>query len=71
MALRVMVADADLLPSATEVPVIVTATGLAGGVPGALYVTEVPVASIRTPEPVPEAGDMLQVTPLLEESLLT
>jgi hypothetical protein len=31
----------------------------------------VPVIFIRTPEPVPDAGDILQVTPLLEESLLT
>jgi hypothetical protein len=34
MAFRVIVTEPDLLPSATEAPVIVTATGLAGGAPG-------------------------------------
>jgi hypothetical protein len=71
MAFSVIFTEPDLLPSATEVPVIVTVTLLAGGAPGALYVTDVPVAFIRTPEPVPEVGDMVQVTPLLEESLFT
>jgi hypothetical protein len=71
MAFSVMVTKPDLLPSATEVPVIFTVTLLLGGAPGALYVTDIPVALIRTPEPVPDAGDMLQVTPLLEVSLFT
>jgi hypothetical protein len=55
----------NLLPSATAttVAVIVTVTGLAGGVTGALYVTEVPVALVRTPEPVPDAGDIVHLTP--------
>jgi hypothetical protein len=36
MAFSVIVTDPDLLPSATEVPVIFTVTLLLGGVPGAL-----------------------------------
>lgn len=70
-AFSVIFTEPDLLPSPTEVALIVTVTLPDGGVPGALYVTDVPVALIRIPEPVPDAGDMLQVTPWLEESLFT
>jgi hypothetical protein len=63
----VTVADPDFDISSTEVAVMVTFMSLAGGLAGALYVTEVLVTLLRVP--APDAGERLQVTPLLAASL--
>ena len=60
------VAEPDFDGSATEVAVMVTVTSLAGGLAGALYVTEVLVTLLRVP--APDAGEMVQVTPLFAGS---
>jgi len=65
----VTVADADFDISSTELAVMVTVRLLAGALAGALYVAEVPVILLRVP--APEAGERVQVTPLLSESLVT
>ena len=62
MAGTVTVAEVAANVSATEVAVTVTIKSLAGGVDGALYVTEVVVELVRVP--APDAGERLQVTPL-------
>src|SRR5712691_10130746 len=58
----VTAAEVDPNGSATEVAATVTVRSLAGGVAGALYVTEVLVGLVRVP--APEAGETVQVTPL-------
>jgi hypothetical protein len=63
-----MVAEADLVVSATEVAVIVTLRLLAGGA-GALYVTDVGAMLVSVPAPVAE--EMVHVTPPPLGSLLT
>jgi len=62
MAGTVTVAEVAANVSATEVAVTITVKSLAGGVDGALYVTEVVVELVRVP--APDAGERLQVTPL-------
>jgi len=62
----VMLAVSDLVLSATEVAVMLTARSLVGVLAGALYVTEVLVALLSVPPPV--AGEMLHVTPAFEGS---
>jgi hypothetical protein len=59
-------AEPDFDVSAAEVAVIVTARSFAGGLAGALYVTEVLDALLSAP--APDAGEMLHVTPAFEES---
>lgn len=65
----VKVAELEPSGSETEVAVMVTVRSSAGGVAGALYVTEVPVTLIRVP--APDTGERVQVTPLLAGSGLT
>jgi hypothetical protein len=62
-----MITEADFDVSITEVAVIVTVRSLAGGVAGALYVTEELVILIRLP--APDAGEMVQATPWPDGSL--
>ncbi len=73
MAGTVTVAEVAANVSATEVAVTVTIKSLAGGVDGALYVTEVVVELViyvtevvveLVRVPAPDAGERLQVTPL-------
>jgi hypothetical protein len=71
-AVTVIVADADFVPSATEVALIVMVAG-AGTAAGAVYVAEVVVTFVSVPhvapeQPVPESD---HVTPLLCESFCT
>jgi len=72
IAAKVIPTDPDLVGSLTEVAAIVTCTSLAGGVAGAVYVTEELVGLLRVPAPV--AGAIVQEagsTPLFAGSLLT
>jgi hypothetical protein len=59
---------AELAPnvSATDVAERVTVRSLAGGVAGALYITELPVTLLKVPAPV--AGERVQMTPWFEGS---
>ena len=74
-AVTVMVAEADFVPSATEVAFKVTVAGV-GTLPGAVYVTAEPEALV-VGETVPHAVPLqpvpvtVQVTPLFAESLPT
>jgi hypothetical protein len=68
-AVTVMVADADFVPSATEVAFIVT-VAVVGTAAGAVYVADVVVTFVSVPhvapeQPVPESD---HVTPLFCES---
>jgi hypothetical protein len=74
-AATVIVADADFVPSATEVAVSVTVAGL-GTFAGAVYVIGVPEAlaaadSVPQVAPVHPAAESDQLTPLLAESFVT
>ena len=69
----VIVADADFVPSLTDVAVSVTVAGL-GTAAGAVYVIAVPeelVVADRDPQPFAVAQDAAQVTPFATLSLLT
>jgi hypothetical protein len=71
----VIVADADFVPSATEVAVRVTVAGL-GTFAGAVYVIGVPEALVvadSVPQAAPEhlAPESAQPTPLFAESFVT
>jgi hypothetical protein len=67
----VIVAEADFVPSVTDVAVMVTVAGL-GTVAGAVYVVAVPDAEvIAESEPQPFAQESAQVTPLLALSFVT
>jgi len=71
-AVTVMVADADFVPSATDVAFSVTVAGV-GTAEGAVYVTEVLVTFVSVPhvapeQPLPESD---HVTPLFCESFCT
>jgi hypothetical protein len=69
----VTVADADFVPSVTDVAVSVTVAGL-GTFAGALYVIAVPGALVvadNVPHPFAVAQDTAQVTPFAALSLLT
>jgi hypothetical protein len=71
----VIVIDADLLPSATDVAVKFTVAGFGGAV-GAVYVTDAPdalVAGDTAPHvaPLQPAPESAQLTPLAAESLAT
>ena len=65
----VTVAGKLFVASVTEVAVMVTATSLGGVLAGALNVTDVFVTSLSVP--APDAGEMLQTTPVLLGSLAT
>jgi hypothetical protein len=72
-AVTVTVADADFVPSVTDVAVSVTVAGL-GTFAGALYVIAVPGALVvadNVPHPFAVAQDAAQVTPFAALSLLT
>jgi len=69
----VIVADADFVPSLTDVAVRVTVAGL-GTAAGAVYVIAVPealVAADKDPQPFAVAQEAAQVTPFAALSLLT
>ncbi|MBV9886835.1 MAG: hypothetical protein JO119_09845 [Acidobacteria bacterium] len=69
----VIVADADLVPSLTDVAVNVTVAGL-GTAPGAVYVIATPeplVVADSDPHPPAVAHDAAHVTPFAALSLLT
>jgi hypothetical protein len=68
-AVMVIEAEADLVPSATEVALRVTVAGV-GTEAGALYVTEEEVTTVRVPQVEPEQPEpeRVQVTPLLAGS---
>jgi hypothetical protein len=69
----VIVADADFVPSLTDVAVNVTVAGL-GTVPAAVYVIPVPEALVvadSDPHPPAVAQDAAHVTPFAALSLLT
>jgi hypothetical protein len=73
VALIVIVADADFVPSATDVAAIVTVAGL-GTVPGPVYVTAVPDALVvaeSEPQLLAVAQESDHVTPLLALSFET
>jgi hypothetical protein len=71
----VIVAEADFVPSATEVAVTVTVAGV-GTAAGAVYVTPTPdalevVESVPHVAPLQPVPETFQVTPLLCESFAT
>lgn len=73
IACTVMLAEAFFVGSDNDAAVSVTTKSLAGGVPGAVYVTCTPLADAAD-ETVPHcatAQDSVQLTPFKAESLLT
>jgi hypothetical protein len=62
LAVIVIIADADFVPSVTDVAVSVTVAGL-GTVAGAVYVTAVPDVADSKPQPFAVAHDNAHVTP--------
>jgi hypothetical protein len=69
----VIVADADFVPSVTDVAISATVAGL-GTAAGAVYVTAVPEALVvadNDPQPFAVVHDNAHVTPFAVLSLLT